>query len=228
MKLRKIKSFSLALAACVLSLSAFAQTTMYVGDVIYVPLRSGPSVQNRIINKGLKSGTALELIEYNEDNSWAHVRVDDSEDGWLPSHYLDAEKPAAQRLEIAEKQLQDLRQKFGQTSSDKKTAESDLNSANEKVAALEDDKSKLSAELNRIRNISAGAIELDKKYRDLLQQYEVLRTENNALSTENENLKSDHSLTFMIYGAVLILVGMFAITLLPRLKPRKRNSDWIN
>ncbi|MEX1236901.1 MAG: hypothetical protein WD994_01390, partial [Pseudomonadales bacterium] len=44
-----------------------AAATVYIRDTLYVPLRGGQSSEYRILHRGVKSGTPLELIEENAD-----------------------------------------------------------------------------------------------------------------------------------------------------------------
>lgn len=220
-----IRAFTLI--ASLIVATASAAETLYVGDVVYVPMRSGASPQHRIIHKGLKSGTALEVQEYNEDKSWALATTGELE-GWVPTHYLTATPVSADLLEKANAQLNSLKSEH--TALKTRSAELDktLNSSKARLSQLERDKTQLTLELNRVRSVYSGAIELDQKYQELLEQHELLQTEKNALTAENDNLKSDQRISFMFYGALLILAGMIAITILPRFKPQKRNADWIN
>ena len=90
-------------------LSAFSQSeTLWVNDVVYVPLRSGPSNQHRILHKGLISGTALKTVGGNE-NGWVQVKTDSGLEGWLPKQYLLNEPTASIKVEKAEKEASEAK-----------------------------------------------------------------------------------------------------------------------
>ena len=57
---------------------------------------------------------------------------------------------------------------------------------------------------------------------------QLLQTENDVLKSENESLRRSENTTFFIYGAFAVLLGVILATLLPKLKPSKRNTGWVN
>lgn len=210
-----------------LNVKAYAQEeTVYVSDVLYVPLRSGQGNQFRIINKGLKSGTPLIRIEVNEDNTWSKVKTQAGIEGWVPNQYLSEDKTAQiklnqalARLAIVENELADLKQTHQELLADNQKTRANANESSQTNSSLK-------KELERIKQVSANAIDSDQRHRELLEKHEVTQTQLNSLEAENDNLKSDKTLSFMFYGAGLLILGMVLSVLLPALKPKKRYSDW--
>jgi SH3 domain protein len=226
--LTRFYGFFLGIAsAAFFSFSAIAQTTQYIDDTVYVPVRSGPSNQHRILHKGLVTGTALEVIIANEDGKWTNIRTG-KVDGWIPTHYLKKTPTADILLKKQITRFNDLDKAHKALSKSYSTQKSALKNTKNTSTTLNKDKTQLTLELNRVRSIYSGAIELDQKYQDLLEQHELLRTQNNALTAENDNLRSDHTIGSMVYGALLVIAGMLSIVIIPRFKPTKRHSDWAN
>lgn len=216
----------LLIVLCTYTHNAMAEETVYINDELYVPLRSGQSNEYRIINRGLKSGTPLTRLEQNEDQSWSRVRTQAGVEGWVPNQYLSENETAAILLSKAqtrvarlEKELQELKQQNSVLSQSNQEIKSE---ATESQSSSE----QLSQELDRIKQISANAIELDARYRELLEKHELTQTQRDSLQAENENLKSDKRLSFMFYGAGILILGMLLSVILPALKPKKRYSDW--
>lgn len=75
----------------------------YVSDILYVPLRSGSSSKNRIVHKGLKSGTPITLLE--EVEGWAKVKTRRNLEGWIQSRYLLKSPTAGIKLAQAQQKL---------------------------------------------------------------------------------------------------------------------------
>jgi SH3 domain protein len=71
----------------------------YVSDVLFVPLRSGQGNQFRIVNAGLKSGTALTFLEQGETDQWAKVRTDKGIEGWIRTQYIMTNIPSSLKLD---------------------------------------------------------------------------------------------------------------------------------
>lgn len=208
------------------SVDVLAEDIVYVNDVLYVPLRSGQGNEYRIINKGLRSGSKLTRIERSEDDTWSKVRTEAGVEGWIPNQYISEEETAQiildrtlATLAKTEKELQTLKQQYAALKKEKDNIHSDANTSQSQVA-------KLSQELDKIKQISANAIELDKRYRELLEKHELTQTQRDSLKAENENLKEDKTLSFMFYGAGILILGMILAIVIPTLKPKKRYSDW--
>src|SRR5690606_4033082 len=119
-----------AALVCVFLFSAavFGQTR-YVSDNIPVMLRTGPSLEYRIIRR-LSAGARVEVLR--EENDFTQVRVaSDGTEGWLETHFLQAEPIARERLAAAER---------------------NLTAARERVQELEAQVAALTEELARTRN----------------------------------------------------------------------------
>lgn len=213
----------LLLAGC------FAQAqadTQYVTDVLYIPMRSGAGNQFRIIHSTIKSGTAMNVIEYSDDDEWAHVTTPSGLDGWVRKQYLINTPTARQQLESAlenlnktRRQLNDLEERYTQLSSDHqnltKTAQATSSNRNE-----------IEEELKNLKVLSADAVNLSHRYKELLAKHDLIRTEYDAVLAENDRLKGDKTVNQWLFGAGLVVVGMFLMLVLPALKPKKRNSEW--
>lgn len=223
-----MKSFSPAIIITLLLVSSIthAQETIYVDDVIYVPLRSGQGSEYRIINAAIKSGTQLTLLDEGEDGTWSQVRLPDGQEGWIRSQYLSREKTAQLKLNETQARLARLEQQ-NETLKDQNAVLINENSAL-KQSYQESDKtaSQIAEELEELKKLSANAITLDENYQALLRKQEVLQTQNDSLRAENENLKNDKSLTFLLYGAGIFILGMIIAVILPVLKPKKTYSEW--
>lgn len=216
---------SLAFALTLASLSASAQTA-YIDDTLLVPLRSGAGTSFRIIHKGIKSGLKLEILEQDKSNGYSRVKTPSGLEGYLPSRYLSMEPIAKMKLATAsknlaasnrentelKKQLSELKTEFSGLSKNHKNTSS----------ALE----KNAKELTDIKKISANAIALDRKSRELRESNEQLRNELELLQVENIRLKDRSESNSMLMGGGLVVLGVILALLVPMLKPTKKNDSW--
>lgn len=224
---RLLCTFGALIIALLYSHPILSQTkTAYIKDTLYVPIRSGDSNQYRILHKGLKSGTKLNIIEENDDKTWVKVTTENGTEGWLPSQFISTSKTAnllvdsyKSDAEKARKELNELKTSYAST---------DAKLKKEALTAEEyfNENTKLTLELQKIKSISSNAIAMDQNYQDLLEQHELLKTKYDTLFAENENLKADQRLSFLLYGAGLIILGMLLMIILPMLKPKQRFSEW--
>jgi len=84
----------------------------------------------------------------------------------------------------------------------------------------------MAQELNKIKTLAADSINLEARYTKLLETKELLETDKEKLSVENDKLKSDQRINFMFYGAGLVLLGVIITIIAPHLKTNKRYSEW--
>jgi SH3 domain protein len=202
--------------------------TNYIRDELYVPLRSGPTTQHRIVHRGLKSGLALERLNESDDGDWIQIKTPGGLEGWVQAQYISRSPTAAILLAQTRKELKEISVKY---TSAKETLNKEIALRKKTQSSLlktEKGKQQATMDLHRIRSISSGAIELDQKYQRLLEEHELLQTENDTLNAENSSLKDDRRFSFMFYGAALVVFGMFLSVIIPRLQFKKRNSEWIN
>ncbi|WP_086931316.1 TIGR04211 family SH3 domain-containing protein [Agarilytica rhodophyticola] len=219
-------NFVIALLFLSLTSAVSAQQTVYVSDVLYVPLRSGAGVEYRIINAAMKSGTALTRLEESGDKVWLKVRTSAGVEGWIRNQYITQNTTAQIKLDRANARLARLEKE----NQELKASNTDLTQKNTNLSSTAQSetqsRTEMSRELEKIKQLSAGAIELDRRYQDLLQKYEMTQTQRDSLLADNENMKDDQRLSFLMYGAGILILGMLLAVILPALKPKKRYSEW--
>ncbi len=206
-----------------------AEETVYVSDVLYVPLRSGASIEYRIINAALKSGTKLARLEQSEDGVWSKVRIGngpDAVEGWIRNQYVANEMTSQLKLTLTETKLARSEKSNAKFKALNKQLKKENSTLTRKGNQVSQSKSQISRELDALKQLSSGAVELDKNYQELLQKHAVTQTQRDSLMAENEQLEGDQSLSFMLYGAGILLLGVFLAIALPALKPKKGYSEW--
>lgn len=219
--------FGALFMALLYSYPVFSQTkTAYIKDILYVPIRSGDSNQYRILHKGLKSGTKLNIIEENDDKTWVKVTTENGIEGWLPSQFISTSKTANLLVESYKSEAEKARKELNELKTNYENTGAQLKKESLTAEEYFHENTKLTLELQKIKSISSNAIAMDKNYQNLLEQHELLKTKYDTLFAENENLKADQRLSFLLYGAGLIILGMLLMIILPMLKPKQRFSEW--
>ena len=222
-----MKTALLSIVLSVFSALAFAETN-YISDELYVPLRTGPTAKHRILHRGLKSGLALERLGQSEEGDWVLVKTPGGLEGWVQAQYIQSTPTSAILLAETRNALKSATEKLSAVEKTLKEESLQRKKAQNTLDKTEKDKQQATMELHRISSISSGAIELDKKYQRLLEEHQLLQTENDTLNAENSRLKDDRRFSFMFYGAALVILGMILAIILPRLQFKRRNSEWIN
>jgi SH3 domain protein len=214
---------AIALFYC-FSISAQAQT-VYISDEYRVPLRKSPCPRCSILHRGIKSGSALTLVETN-DEGWSHVKTRSGMDGWMPSHYLQKDLPARDQLAATKAKYESLQSKHLAQSNELKSLKQDHSQL---VAELKDTQSSrdgINTELKNIKKISSNAISINQQNRELLERNGILQSEIDILTAANERLTNSERNTWFLYGVFAVVMGAVLTLIIPRLKRRKRFSEW--
>lgn len=216
----------LLLIAAMSIASTLNAETMYVDDTLLVPLRSGEGTGFRIVHKGLPSGTALEIIEKNAETGYSFVKTASGIEGYLPTRYLSAEPIARYKLAEAQKTLSALRGQNKDLMTKLETLQKSYNELETKYSSTSDSLSSNSKELARIKAVSADAINLDTRNRELRNSNEELRNELELVKVENMRLKEKSESNMMMIGGALVLLGVILTLIVPLLKPSKKGDSW--
>jgi SH3 domain protein len=187
----------------VFSGTAFAET-VYVKDVLRLPLRTGQSTEYKIIAV-IESGLQVEVLQVQEE--WTQVRLPNEKEGWVQSRYLTpvpTSKIKLEQLEVKHKNLS-----------------AQAASLLEENSNLKREKQKLSAELtgnqNALNKINRDFESLKAESAEFLKlktKYDAVSAELAEKSQKLAALEEDLStLTFFYYfkwflgGSAVLLVG---------------------
>ncbi|KAA1174869.1 TIGR04211 family SH3 domain-containing protein [Marinobacter salinexigens] len=210
----------------ILSSVAVAQAkTVWVDDMLYLPVRSGAGTQYRIIENALPSGTPLELLE-TSDSGYTRVRTPKGNEGWVASQYVSETPVAADQLARANRQLEQAREELSQAKEQLAQVTSERNSLESSETALSSRSQDLQQELQRIKNIAADSINLERRNRELLEENQKIRNDLEVLTAENERLEASKESDFMLLGAGLVLGGVLLALIIPMLKPTRKTDNW--
>jgi len=202
------------------------QKTVYVSDIVYVPLRSGNSNKHRIIHRGLKSGTPLTLIESDLETKLSRVSTSTGIEGWIQSQYLSETMIARTQLQDIRAIHQSLRRELQtRTANEAQLAEA-LTQSQQTLKQLKKNNQALESELSQIKKLSANAINLDNNNRKLLQNNEMLKIEIAELQADNARLADKSDKEWFLRGAFAVFIGAILAIALPRLKIKSRAKEW--
>ena len=207
----------LLLALC--SGSALAQDR-YIDDLVLVPLRTGAGLEQRIVHKGLASGTPVTLLQDDREKGWSMVRTREGLEGWLPSRFLQREPGARWQLANALRML-------GQSDDGSVTLAAAVEQSTAELQALGAERDRLQGELAEGRQLWAHSQELDASNRQLSEQVQVLKGRIDVLEADNRRLKDEQWQKWFVNGVWATGMGGLLTLLLPRIfQRRRRHSEW--
>lgn len=216
----------LAVLLVFLWIGQVAAETRYITDITYVPMRTGPGNEYRIIHRGLKTGTPLVLLEEDSGNGFSKVKNGDQE-GFVPTQYLMENPPAFRQLPAAQDRARKIE-------ADNKALVQQLNERdarlNEVTSELDKAENKLEnqqEEMKRLLDITAEPLAIDRRNQQLVEENERLKNQLQLVQAENRQLVRDRSLRWYLSGGGTILMGILLGLFLPMLKIRKKESAWV-
>ncbi|WP_279246063.1 TIGR04211 family SH3 domain-containing protein [Candidatus Litorirhabdus singularis] len=204
-------------------LSALAQDTQYVTDQQFVPLRSGPSNQNRIVHRGIPSGTKLVVEEVQDE--YSRITTERGTEGWIRTQYLMQEVPARQQLKALQATRDRLQAQVETIESTGGELQRQFAETSAMLAEREETLAQTTSELTEIKRLSANAIAIDSQNRELVQGAEVLNSRIQVLEADNQRLLDSADGEAFINGALAVLLGVIITLVVPRLRPRRKSSS---
>ena len=196
----------------------------YISDELWINLRSGPGNEYRIL-KTLKSGTHLQFIEEDENAKFTRVTTDKGLEGWVPTRFLQDKPIAFEKLILTQRELEKTKADLTELKAKYNDAKKQLAETKRTASELSQGKTEQEKELEHIKKVSANAINLDKKNKELLEQGEQLKITVDTLRAENERLQGSKDLNYILVGGGLIFLGLILGWLLPKLSGR-RGDTW--
>jgi len=207
-----------------LAASAVQAQTRYVSDSLVITVRSGPSTQNSIA-RNLTSGDRVVVIEELVDEGYSLVTLEDGEQGWVLSRYLQDEPTAEQRLATTTRALAESERSASNIAAISTELESELIATRQALEQAESNAAAVTSELADIRSASAAALETRAQNSRLQNRVSSLTAELDLAEMEIRELRSRNRQSWFIVGAGVLFGGIVIGLVAPSLR-RKRRSSW--
>ncbi|WP_111638930.1 TIGR04211 family SH3 domain-containing protein [Marinomonas shanghaiensis] len=206
-----------------LLLSATAHSaTVYISDIQFVAIREGLDNNTRAVERGLKSGTPLEVLEQSE--GYTKVRTPSGNEGWVADYFLSDNI-------ITRDQLDAMQTELDKSAASREEIAKSLNLSQGKIQELNNLNNTLKEENNALKQQLQEAVNLTKKAQvivsqnnDASYQLESLKQQADAAIAQSEKLQDTTQQQWFIIGAATLFGGLLLGTLLPMLR-RKKNSS---
>jgi SH3 domain protein len=200
--------------------------TFYIQDLIFVPLRGGASDQHRIIHKGLRSGTPLELISEDQESEYSFVRMENGTEGWIRSQYISPQRVAKELLEVVNQQLVALEMENSEFKQTIETLDANAASLTTDNNALSLQAQLIQEELDRITRLATNVISIDTENLHLKDRNKLLLDELDTLTQVNSLLMRTRDREWFLVGALTLLIGMLPGFWFARKIYNRRSTGW--
>ena len=211
-----------ALSISLISTSAAAQAR-YVTDEFKVMLRTGPSVNNKIVDT-LDSGTLIQVLNEDSSNGHSQVQTSNGKIGYVLTRFLSETPAARSRVKYLESQLKKLRSKPGELQTLLATSQDENQELIAQNLKLTNQYRQSSEELARIKEVSADAVNLSERSAKLESEVQQLLLQLDDIRIQNEVLKDQSAKRWYVLGGGTVLVGLLLGWILSIAKSSRRQS----
>ena len=196
----------------------------YISDQIYVPLRGSPCPDCRIINKGLITGTKLKVLGYQDD--WAMVATDKGQEGWIRTQHISDKQVAREILALETRKISRLEDQNQKLSQDAKRSNKLIKDLRKGIDEVKADRAKISQELANVKSLSANELTLNEQNQKLMKHNHKLQEEMDVLRANLDDLRDNKRNQSFLYGGFVAFLGAVLAAIVPRIRGRKRLSEW--
>ena len=200
-----------------------AAETQYISDRLEITMRSGKGTKYGI-TRMLRSGTPIEVLEIDKGSGYSHVRTSSGKEGWVLSRFLMKGRAARDLLATAEKNLAELELENSKMITTIATLTEEKTSLEKNLASLDGQTRNVSQELSEIKRTASSALALDSENKSLKGRVVSLERQMQTLHQENESLKDRTARDWFMVGAAVVLLGIIAGLIIPRIRFRKKSS----
>ncbi len=212
------------LVGSVLSASASA-VTVYVSDIQFVAIREGQDNSTRAVERGIKSGTPLEVLE--QSNGYSKVRTPNGAEGWVADYYLSDDMVTRDQLEELQKRLTTAIQRRNNINNELKESQAEAQALLNTQTELQQENQALKAQLEDVHSIAEKAEIIVSQNDTVTYQIESLKQQANIAEQTSQQLQNSHQQKWFMIGAATLFGGLLLGTLLPLLRRKKAGTgNW--
>ncbi|MCB1985745.1 MAG: TIGR04211 family SH3 domain-containing protein [Burkholderiales bacterium] len=194
----------------------------YVTDNFEITLRTGPS-GNHAIQRMIKSGAALEVLEQDEENGYSLVRTNGGVEGWVLSRYLMREPAARVQLENLVKQVTNKEPQNASIRNQLNLIKTEYENVNNRITHLVQEKKQLQDQLNEIKSTAANVLAIDAENKQLHQKFVEAKSELKTLQEQYSALNNSNEKDWFITGALVLLGGLLLGLIIPKISWQRRS-----
>lgn len=203
MKLPRFWTILVVIFLFVFSGIVYAET-MYVKDTLRLPLRTGQSMEYKIIAV-IESGQQVEVLEANEE--WTKVRLPNDKEGWVQSRYLTPAPTSKIRLEQLEVKYKHLSDQAAELSEENTKLKQEKAKLSAELADNQKALDKISVDFESLKKDSAEFLSLKTKYDVTAAQLAEKSKKLATLEEELSKLELYNYIKWFLAGSGVLLVG---------------------
>ena len=199
-----IKCFLLVQICIIFATFPVQAKTMYVTDVLKVTVRTGPSIENKII-KIIESGQRVEVL--NPAQEWSQVRLFDGKEGWILNRYLISSETNKIRLDRLESEHSELKTKFETILEENSKLKTDNKTLSSALSDSEKALQKVRSDYESLKASSAEFLTLKSNYEKASRQLTEQSKKADQLEKQVAKLEFSSYIKWFLAGSGVLIVG---------------------
>ncbi len=197
--------YSLLVNICIIYAAIPVQAkSMYVTDVLKVTLRTGPSIDNKII-KMVESGQRVEVVEPGQE--WSLIRLFDGKEGWILNRYLIPNETNKLNLERLDAEHSNLKTKFKTIYEENSKLKTDNKKLSSALAATEKDLTQVRKDYESLKASSTEFLTLKANFTKASTELSEQTKRADELEEKVEKLISSNYIKWFLAGSGVLFVG---------------------
>jgi SH3 domain protein len=201
--LKRFRLLGLVLLFCLFSASVYGET-MYVSDILKLTLRTGPSIENKIISV-IESGQMMEVIKFGDE--WSQVQLPSGKKGWVLSRYLTTSETHNIKLERLEAKHKNLMIQAAELLEENNRLEAENKRVSTEFNANQEQLVKTKADYEALKSEAAEFLTLKTDYKRAASQLAEQTAKTKQLEEELSSLEMNTYIKWFLAGSGVLIVG---------------------
>ena len=201
--LKRLRLLGLVLLVCLFSASVYGET-MYVSDILKLTLRTGPSIENKIISV-LESGQVMEVIQFGDE--WSRVQLPNGKEGWVLSRYLTIRETNNIKLERLEAKHKNLMIQAAELLEENNRLQRDNAKLSTEFKANQKQLAKIQTDYEALKAEAADFLTLKTNYNRATSQLAEQTDRANQLEEQVSSLEMNAYIKWFLAGSGVLIIG---------------------
>ena len=196
--------------------------TVYISDIQFVAIREGLDNSTRAVERGLKSGPPLEVLEQSE--GYTKVRTPSGNEGWVADYFLSEDMVSRDQLDALQTRLNKSNETRTEIANALNLSQQKIQSLNNINTNLQNENQQLKLKLQNAAELSEKAQAIVSQNDDVGYQIESLKQQAAAAVAKSEELQDTTQQKWFMLGASTLFGGLLLGILAPMLRRKKTGT----
>ena len=201
--LKRLRLLGLVLLVCLFSASVYGET-MYVSDILKLTLRTGPSIENKIISV-LESGQVMEVIKFGDE--WSRVQLPNGKEGWVLSRYLTTRETNNIKLERLEAKHKNLMIQAAELLEENNRLQRENAKLSTEFKANQKQLAKIQTDYEALKAEAADFLTLKTNFNRATSQLAEQTAKANQLEEQVSSLEMNAYIKWFLAGSGVLIIG---------------------